>query len=293
MEEPGVKTISDIITESVSEHVVDMYTESELLVSSKQMQSDVSISNQKQSMGYFQEFKPMTIQKKDTSMLSLFKPMFEQKQKDLTLSDIKQEQSIIKSFDVIPFSATVSISLQTRVPIMKKAIASDIVQSRVLISETAISNKITAMIDTIILRESPFEEEIRTTVPIIPSLEEEIQQMSGPQSYILKLRNRQYRNGKRIDDRTYHPRSSPLSFDDAMSLGVNIVSNSEKASFELEESSEKPQKLGKHVEHWTSKIAEYNQTKENRWVEDSRYRIDSPGELREITMKGVEARMRR
>ena len=144
----------------------------------------------------------------------------------------------------------------------------------------------------LLLEETPFGEKIKIPKLGLPGDEEELEKMSGPSSYILKLRNRQYRNGKRIDDRTYHPRSGPLSFDDAMSLGVNIVSSTEKASFELEESNEKPRRLGRHVEHWTSKIAEYNQTKENRWVEDSRHRIDSPGELREITMNGIQARMR-
>ena len=178
---------------------------------------------------------------------------------------------------VTPVDVTASIrdSLQRQAQQQKQMLQTDLTLQQITMQE-----------------EIPFEETpIKPSLIIVP-IEEGLMKAGGPQSYVLKLRSRQFSHGKRIADRTYHPASKPLSFDDAMSLGVHIVSNNEKASFELEESDVKPRKLGRDLQHWTNKIIEYNQTKSNRWVETSRHRIDSPGELREITMKGIQARMK-
>jgi hypothetical protein len=122
----------------------------------------------------------------------------------------------------------------------------------------------------------------------IPSFEEEIiKQGIMRDSWDVLVRGRQYSHGKKIGDDSFH-KAVPhaLSFDDAMSMGVNIVGNSSKATFKLEPSTKKPHKLSGNIPSWESEIYKYKQKADNIWVELPSFRIDSPGELKQITMKG-------
>lgn len=136
-----------------------------------------------------------------------------------------------------------------------------------------------------------FQEE-NTNKRIIPiDLEGVIEEFTPPenQSFIIKIRGRQYRHGQKVGDDSFHRVSRPLSYDDAMSLMLDIVGNSEKATGMIEPSNEKPHAPPRKVEHWSNNIFKYREMKPNMWVEDSRFRMDSPGEISAITMKGLEA----
>lgn len=109
-------------------------------------------------------------------------------------------------------------------------------------------------------------------------------------SFYVEVRGRQYAHGERIAPGTFHKAlNKPLTFNDAMSLGVHITGTSEKATFKLTPSNEKPRSLGRKLPSWEDKIYQYDSKNNNIWVERSAFRIDSPGEIRSITMKGIEA----
>ena len=122
-------------------------------------------------------------------------------------------------------------------------------------------------------------------------MEEEGIGFGGDQAYVVKVRGKQYSHGRKVGDDSFHRASGPLSFDDAMDKAVDIVGGSEKAAFMLEAVKEKPGK-GSKLPSWANEIYKYNQKEKDTWVEMPQFRIDSSGEIRAITMKGIEARRR-
>jgi hypothetical protein len=284
MEEPKIetKTISDLITEQ------------EQIMMGEQRQEQISLTKQKTIQSPYEVFKPMTVQKQDTRSLSLFMPMTETKQKELTLSGLRQEQERMTKPGVIPLSLTDTLSLSLQGSMTDVDHISKQIQDSIVITEGTITDRTRKITErTIPERNNPFEEQPgKPRPPILSEDEEDLFASSEPKSYVLELRSRQFQNGKRIDDRTYRPHGN-YSFNDALSLGMHINDTTEKASFELEPSDKKPMKLGKHIPDWSTNISQFTQTKENRWVELPQYRIDSPGERAAITMKGIQARMRR
>jgi hypothetical protein len=117
--------------------------------------------------------------------------------------------------------------------------------------------------------------------------------MPAGKSYIVQAKERTYSKGKKISAGRYNNIvDTPLSYDDAVSLGMDTVGKNEKASFILIPSEEKPRKLKRKVPDWRTQENKFYQ-KDGRWVEKNFARIDSPGELNAITRKGIAARRRK
>jgi len=131
-------------------------------------------------------------------------------------------------------------------------------------------------------------------IPII-SLEKDL--MKGislaPQAYDVFVYKPQFKDGKRIRGKEeVKLNKKPLRRTDALALGSDLVDNTAKRTIIIKEAKGKPHKLRKKVRSWSSQMFEYNQRGPNKFVEKNIHAIDSPGEIKEITMKGLEARKR-
>ena len=85
----------------------------------------------------------------------------------------------------------------------------------------------------------------------------------------------------------YHKATKkPLSYFDALALGAKLVGNRAKASFKLEKTTGKPSKLPKGVDSWSDVLMQYDNKGDDRFVELSKFRINTPGEIREISKRG-------
>lgn len=82
---------------------------------------------------------------------------------------------------------------------------------------------------------------------------------------------------------------NPLTRSDAMSLGAEITDTGSAVSFRLRRAKEKPSKLSKPVKDYTQRS--YKFTKKNDvFIEKPSYRMDTPGELQEVSALGQQAR---
>jgi len=90
-------------------------------------------------------------------------------------------------------------------------------------------------------------------------------------------------------DWPYQKVSGPLSKQDALNTAHTLVGGHKQASFKLQPSDEKPVKPTGKVKKFSGNQYYYNK-KKDIFVEKNKYRINSPGELEEITMKGIAAR---
>ena len=109
----------------------------------------------------------------------------------------------------------------------------------------------------------------------------------GARSYQVWVRPRQYIGGKRIGDGKPYPFSSrTFSRDDAMAVGADKVDNSSKATFFIKPSDKKPSRRPGGVKPWSNFMFEYIEKEDGRFVESSRFRIDTIGEIREISRLG-------
>ena len=109
-------------------------------------------------------------------------------------------------------------------------------------------------------------------------------------TFVLKT---QYSNGVRIRGRVKEKLNKrPLRRSDALALGSNVTDNTAKRTIIIERTDGKPSKMRKRVRPWSLQALEYRQKDENTYVEVNAHAIDSPGEIREITMKGISARKR-
>jgi len=279
LEQPETKVLTETDLISEKETLVDMYTESETARMNDVRFFEEQITNQVSS------------QKQKAGVLSVFPPLYKSRQEQRAEERQQQIQPSESAF--ISLSKSMIQSVQDSAQDMDRMSLQD--TKKIIIFEDKIKTDVKEVIDKIIPSvETP--EEPGTTEPKIPKppflIEEEESMVGGPRSYVVQLRPRQYRNGERIAPGIYKDASPPLSLFDALSWGGHTVGNSEKASFKLRESDEKPKRLPKSIEPWTENLMKFTQKGENRWVEDSRYRIDSVGEKMNITMKGIEARRR-
>lgn len=113
-------------------------------------------------------------------------------------------------------------------------------------------------------------------------------------SYHVLVKPRQYKHGKRINKgKPYRITKKPLSYEDAKAYGAHIVGKNAKATFILEQSNKSPGKLPSNVDPWHKVILQYDIKDDNRFVERNKFRIDSPGEIREISMRGWNAPRRK
>jgi hypothetical protein len=115
----------------------------------------------------------------------------------------------------------------------------------------------------------------------------------GNQGYHAQVKGRVYSHGKRIAGDNWHNISKPLSFDDALSLGADTVGKNEKASFRIVQAEGKPQPLNRKVKPFFEVAYQFNKKNGDTYVERPAFRINSPGEVMAITMKGIQANRRR
>jgi len=97
-----------------------------------------------------------------------------------------------------------------------------------------------------------------------------------------------YRNGKRVYPPSFERISkNPLSLQDAHKLGAYHVDNTARATYRVIPVEGRAYRLKRKIP--MRDPFEYYQ-KDDKIIEFTRHRIDSPGELREITYKGIAAR---
>ena len=125
-------------------------------------------------------------------------------------------------------------------------------------------------------------------------LDFEIKKIIGlepPTAYKVEVKKRQYKNGERIRGVEWRRlRSKPMTEDDAKRYGAKYVDNKAKASFRLVPVEGKPQKPKEKLPSLLDVNTEFYINKKGIMVEHNRSRIDSPGEIREITRLGNIAR---
>jgi len=134
------------------------------------------------------------------------------------------------------------------------------------------------------------------TPPVVMGLPEEL--LKGvsltPRSYDVFVYKTQFKDGERIRGKEeVKLNKKPLRRLDALALGSDKVDNTAKRTIIIREAEGKPTKLKRKVRGWSSQMFEYNDKGNNHWVEKNINAIDSPGEIREITMKGISARRSR
>lgn len=112
------------------------------------------------------------------------------------------------------------------------------------------------------------------------------------QKLIKKKANSYYPMIKARSDMPYQRASAlPMTKSDAMRYAATVVGEHKQASFKLEPSSDRPTPPSRGTKGFPRKEYYYNK-KKDIWVEKTKYRINSKGELAEITQKGLDARMR-
>lgn len=131
--------------------------------------------------------------------------------------------------------------------------------------------------------------------PVMPFLDDLIQsnnlQEEVYHGYTYKT---QFKDGKRIRGREkVRVTKHPYRKSDAAAVVSHKVDNSAKRTIILEKTTGKPHKRPKNVKPWFMQRFEYDMKNENKYVEINRHAIDSPGEIQEITMKGIQARKSR
>jgi hypothetical protein len=131
------------------------------------------------------------------------------------------------------------------------------------------------------------------TIPGIINLTREvpIQQQQG-NSFNVLVKNKQYEHGKKVHPTSFNRvTKEPLTQQDAMALGADTVGRNAKATFKLEPSDKPPVRLTKHIDPWSKVSNQFDIKPDGRIIERTRFRINTPGELKEITYKGIEARI--
>jgi hypothetical protein len=115
--------------------------------------------------------------------------------------------------------------------------------------------------------------------------------VGGTGAFQVMVRPRQYVDGKRVNAGKPYPLSSKAyAEDDAKAVGHHKVGNTAKATFFLKPVDKQPSKRPRGVESWYNVISQYDKKDDGRFVELSRFRINSPGEIREISMRGWSSR---
>jgi hypothetical protein len=279
MEEPIINE-QKLISET--EKVTDVFTES----------STSTISDTGQFTDMVNELEQEQIL--DSSRLSMFPPMYISLQGTQSLSGVlsEQKQASVQKTDMITISKIINDSIQSSLQDIDRISLQD--HARVLIHEhdfiIQAKNVFNDLMDVIKYPSRNTEEQTSKEIKLKLPKSEEQGYPGIVGSFIVEVHGKQYSHGKKIGDDSFHKASGPLSYEDALSLGMDIVGRSEKATFKLEPSSAKPGKLRSGIPDFSSEIFKFKQKDNNTWVEMPRYRIDSPEEIAAITMKGINAR---
>jgi len=120
-----------------------------------------------------------------------------------------------------------------------------------------------------------------------------IQEILQPPAYDVFVKKRQYVSGEKVYPTEFEQVGNQLTKHDALSLGASIVGSNAKATFRIKPTEGKPKKLRKKISSWWTVHHQFHQKSKTTYVEKTMYRINSPGELEEITQKGIEAQRRK
>lgn len=135
---------------------------------------------------------------------------------------------------------------------------------------------------------------IDIVIPLgLPPIPKKIMDFFEPPVYDVFVKKRQYVSGEKVYPTEYEQIGDNLSRYDAMSLGATKVGNTAKRTFKIKPSEGPRKKSKKKVSSWFSIAHQFNQKSKNVFVEKVDYAINSPGELEEITMKGIAAQRRK
>jgi len=107
-------------------------------------------------------------------------------------------------------------------------------------------------------------------------------------SYLVQTKIRTHYGGRKIKKDKWITREKPLSKMDAMAYGAHLTEHSAKASFRLIPSDRKPQRLSSRIPSWLLMGDQYY-NRDNLFVEYSTHRINTPGEINQISRLGWNA----
>jgi len=127
-------------------------------------------------------------------------------------------------------------------------------------------------------------------LPDLPTGDGEQEQPSElfARSYLVQTKIRTHYGGKKVKKDKWITQKKPLSKMDAMAYGANLTEHSAKASFRLVPSDRKPQRLSSRIPSWLLMGDQYY-NRDNLFVEYSAHRINTPGEINEISRLGWNA----
>jgi len=133
-------------------------------------------------------------------------------------------------------------------------------------------------------------------IPPIPMLDGSAKPMAREdpgQGFGVWIKDRTYVAGqKRYSERFTRMRVPPLRKETALGLGATLVDRSAAATFYVKPVSGKPKTTRLSINPWSAISGKFYQ-RGNRFIEHTMHRIDSPGEFKQITAKGILASMKR
>lgn len=269
---PVVKTQKDVIVSPLSKEIVVP----ESLLKPVNIRKTETLTDLLK--GRFQEYKPVKLVSTDKVKGLLFGTlsMQGQKKQQVRLSAVSQEKSL-KEKKALAF---LPVSMFDKEFIMDTVYdyEHDLIRSVEPISPIPLQT-----VDIV---------KLKTPRPPPPRFgfkfpETEEKGASVPTAFQVWVRPRQYIAGKRVHSGTPYPLSSKAyAREDALAVGAHKIGNTAKATFFLHPVSKKPSRRPRSVKPWHEVMLQYDEKDEGRFVELSRFRIDSPGEIREISMRG-------
>lgn len=187
------------------------------------------------------------------------------------------------------------IQLQQQITLQRQEQMASITSRVVHITSPFVQPQLIPVIRPALIISPVFEPDRIIKPPVIYDELEEIQEeiIKGIEedAYDVYVKNRQYVHGEKKYPTTYRKVSDrPLSDSDAHSLLASILGNTAKASGKIVSVDGEPHPLRKKVDDWWNVAYQYDERPDGRIVEKTQYRINTIGELNEITRKGIEAR---
>jgi len=124
---------------------------------------------------------------------------------------------------------------------------------------------------------------------LLPDGKTDISHALAPLVYEVHVKPRQWVNGKRVRAGRFEFYKGPYTRVDAQAVGGHFVDNNAKASFKIVPVEGEPKARPRGVPSWGSMMHEFYPKDNGVFVEQPTSRIDSSGELEEITERGIAA----
>jgi len=252
-------------------------------------------------------------------MINKVEPISETSNVNLSILKIDQATGIISVIKPAIINLTSNINLQRQEMLQKtgqttinitdqqqKQLQQQItmqITKQVQLQIPQLASIISPMIETVMpfipeftpYEEIPTEEKITITGEgVVPPSGTEMGEVRNIGGFDVLVKNPVYSHGARVHPDSFKKvTSGTLNYWDALALGADIVGNTPKATFKVIPSESKPGALNKRVPSWESVAYQYKKKDDDTWIELPTYRINSPGELEGITMKGIEAHRRK